>query len=127
MRYLLILTAAPEAWHDNVADPDDGVIDDWALYTRALHAAGVLVAGQGLEGIDTATTVRVRQGQQLLTDGPFTESKEHLIGYYVIEVPDLDQAVAWAAKAPNARIGSVEIRPVIAGSSVEETLAATGA
>jgi hypothetical protein len=123
MQYLLVLACAPDAWADNSPDPSDGVIDDWALYTRALHDAGVLVGGHGLEGNDTATTVRVRRGERLLTDGPFADIKEHLIGYYVIDAPNLDEALAWAAKAPNARVGSVEVRPVMPGSSTDETLA----
>lgn len=123
MQYLLLLAAEPAAWAANETDVDDGVIDDWELYTRALHEAGVLVAGHGLEGVDASTTVRVRTSQRVLTDGPFAESKEHLIGYYVIETDDLDEALDWAAKAPNARIGSVEVRPIMAGSSTETVLA----
>lgn len=117
MKYMLVLAADPTAWADNVVDSDDGVIDDWGLYTRALADAGVLVAGHGLHGTDAATTVRVRDGEVLLTDGPFADSKEHLVGYYVIETVDLDAALAWAAKVPNVRIGSVEVRPILEGSA----------
>lgn len=123
MQYLFVLACAPEAWADNTADPADGVIDDWALYTRALHDAGILVAGHALEGNDTATTVRVRSSARLLTDGPYADIKEHLIGYYLIEAPDLDVALEWAAKAPNARVGSVEVRPIMPGSSTVDVLA----
>lgn len=122
MHYMLVLAAAPEAWADN-QPTHDGVIDDWELYTRALADAGVLIAGHGLAGTDTATTVRIRDGSATVTDGPYTDAKEHLIGYYIIEATDLDAAIGWAAKAPNARIGSVEIRPLLPGSSTEETLA----
>lgn len=133
MEYMLILAAAPEAWADDEhgdhdgRDVDDGVIDDWALYTRALHEAGVLVAGHGLQGTDVTTTVRVRGGERILTDGPFTDTKEHLIGYYVIETTDLDSALIWASRAPNARIGSVEVRPIMADSSTDRMLAAGAA
>ena len=127
MQYLLLLAADPAAWAENETDVDDGVIDDWELYTRALHEAGVLLGGHGLEGVDASTTVRVRTNQRVLTDGPFAESKEHLIGYYVIEADDLDRALDWAAKAPNARIGSVEVRPLLADSSTETVLARRGA
>ena len=123
MQYMLVLAAAPEAWADNIPDPDDGVFDDWELYTRALAEAGILVGGQGLQGADTATTVRVRGGESVITDGPFVESKEHLIGYYVIEADHLDTALSWAAKAPNARIGGVEVRPVMEVSFVADALA----
>ncbi len=125
MQYMLILAAAPEAWADNTADVDDGVIDDWQLYTRALHDAGVLVAGHGLNGNDSSTTVRVRENKRLLTDGPFADSKEHLIGYYVIDAENIDVAIEWAAKAPNARIGSVEIRPILPDSATETVLSHT--
>jgi hypothetical protein len=122
MQYMLILGAAPEAWADN-APADDGVFDDWFVYTRALAEAGVLVGGHGLAGTDVATTVRVRNGDRLVTDGPFAESKEHLIGYYVVDCSDLDTALAWAAKAPNARIGSIEVRPITEGTDVASMLA----
>ena len=123
MKYMLILASAPEAWADNDPDPADGVIDDWFLYTRALYDAGILVGGSGLESTETATTVRVREGDAVVTDGPFVESKEHLIGYYVIDAPDLDTALGWAAKAPNARVGSIEVRPLMLESASEILLA----
>ena len=122
MRYMLVMGAAPEAWAED-EPADDGVIDDWDRYTRALADAGVLVGGHGLDGADAATTVRVRAGQRIVVDGPFAETKEHLIGYYVIDVDDLDVALDWAARAPNARIGSVEVRPVLPGSATDESLA----
>jgi len=85
----------------------------WNAYTQSLSDAGVLVAGDALEGIDTATTVRERSGETVLTDGPFAETKEILGGYYLIDVPDLDAALKWAAQVPNAPYGSVEVRPVM--------------
>ncbi len=85
----------------------------WMSYTEQLRESGVLVAGDPLEPIPTATTVRVREGETLLTDGPFAETKEHLAGYYLIDVADLDAAVQWAGQAPNAVYGSVEVRPIM--------------
>lgn len=126
MQYMLLLAADPATWADDAPVEDDGVIDDWALYTRALSDAGVLVAGHGLMGNDTATTVRVRDAARLVVDGPFAEAKEHLIGYYVIDAATLDEAMGWAAKAPNVRIGSVEIRPVMPDSSTDAMLAGGG-
>lgn len=124
MQYMLILASDPEAWAGNDT-ADDAVIDDWDLYTRALADAGILVAGHGLHGTETATTVRVRSGERVLTDGPFIESKEHLIGYYVIAAGNLDIALEWAARAPNARIGSVEVRPIMPDSATEAALSRT--
>ena len=118
MRYLLLLAHAPDAWDDPDASAHgkEGVIEDWAAYTDALRAAGVLVDGAALRAPDSATSVQVRKGRRLLVDGPFTETKEHLIGYYVIDVPGLDEAFAWAARVPSVRSGTVEVRPVTPGS-----------
>jgi hypothetical protein len=85
----------------------------WYEYTQALQDAGVMVAGDALQPIDTATTVRVRDGETLITDGPFADTKEALGGYYIIDVPNLDDALKWAARIPNVHRGSVEVRPVM--------------
>jgi len=114
VKYLLLLANAPDAWEADSAD--DGVIEDWSLYTAALREAGVLVGGAALRGPDTATTVRLRQGRRLVTDGAYAETTEDLLGYYLIDVPTLDEALAWAARVPNVRTGSVEVRPVAPGS-----------
>jgi hypothetical protein len=118
MHYLLLLGNAPDAWDDPGSGDDDGVIEDWAAYTRALAEAGVLVAGAGLHGPDAATSVRRREGEVLVSDGPFAETKEHLVGFYLLDLPDLDAALGWAARVPNVRTGVVEVRPVREGSSV---------
>lgn len=124
MQYLLLLANAPDAWDLDAADRDTGdVIDDWSAYTRALHEAGVLVGGAALHGPETATAVQVRGGHRLLTDGPFSETKEHLIGFYVIDVADLDTALGWASRVPNVRTGTVEVRPIRPGSSTDQVLA----
>jgi hypothetical protein len=121
---MMLLTNAPDvASGDADSRPDDGVYTDWVDYTRALHEAGVLLAGEGLQTPDTATSVRVRDGERLLTDGPFADTKEHLIGFYLVDLPDLDAALDWAARVPNVRTGTVEVRPVIPGTSPQEMLA----
>ena len=109
MQYLMLLTIDPDA----SSSPEAAQRDDWGAYTQALIEAGIMVSGAGLQGIETATTVQLRDGERLLTDGPFADTKEHLIGFYVIDVPDLDTALEWAAKVPNVRTGSVEVRPVL--------------
>ena len=85
----------------------------WSEYTQSLIDAGVMVSGDALEGIDTATTVRVRNGETVISDGPFADTKEALGGFYIVDVADLDAAQDWAAKMPSAPRGSVEIRPVM--------------
>jgi hypothetical protein len=82
-------------------------------FTAELAKIGKLVGGEALEPTATATTVRVRNGKSVKTDGPFAETKEQLGGYYIIDVKDLDEAMAWAAKIPDVTTGSVEIRPVM--------------
>ena len=82
-------------------------------YTAALRDSGAYVTGEALHEVKTATTVRVRDGKTLTTDGPFAETKEQLGGYYVVEANDLDEAIKWAAKIPGAKHGSIEVRPLV--------------
>ncbi len=86
---------------------------EYFAFTKAVKEAGVFLAGDALKGVDTATTIRVREGQTLHTDGPFAETKEQLGGYYLLECKDLDEALHWAAKIPSAKTGSIEVRPVM--------------
>jgi hypothetical protein len=83
----------------------------WQAYTQALIAAGVMTGGAGLEPPEAATTVRLVHGDRQVQDGPYADTKEQLGGYYVIDVPDLDAALAWAARCPAAAYGTVEVRP----------------
>jgi hypothetical protein len=82
-------------------------------YGDSLRKSGRYVAAEALQRVETATTVRVRNGKVSLTDGPFAESKEQLAGFYLIDAKDLDEAVQIAAKIPPARVGSIEVRPVL--------------
>jgi hypothetical protein len=84
----------------------------WGQYTQDLKDAGLFVAGEALQGTDVATTVRVRDGETQITDGPFAETKEFLAGYYVLDSPDLDTVLAQAARVPNVHYGSIEVRPI---------------
>ena len=84
----------------------------YGAFTQSILESGEFVAGDALQGTDTATTVRVRNGKTATTDGPFVETKEVLGGYYVVDVKDLDRALELAAQIPHARIGSIEVRPV---------------
>jgi hypothetical protein len=85
----------------------------WFDYTQSLIEAGVHVGGDALQGVDSATTVRVRDGETQIIDGPFVETKEYLAGYYLLDCPDLDTALGHAARMPNIHYGSVEVRPVM--------------
>lgn len=112
MRYLLLICDDPVAV-DALADAArDGISPAYRDLTTALQAAGQLVAGDALEPVTTATTVRLRAGKRLVTDGPFAETQEHVVGYYVIDADDLDAALAVAARVPAARHGAVEVRPI---------------
>ena len=85
----------------------------WGAYIGALAQSGAMVSGSGLLPPDTATTLRVENGRRQVVDGPFADNKEILSGYVVVDVPDLDAALEWAAQAPCVTAGSVEIRPVL--------------
>lgn len=85
----------------------------YVAFTRSAKEAGVFLAGDALRPVDTATTVRVRDGKTLTIDGPFAETKEQLGGYYLLECKDLDEALHWAAQIPTAAYGSIEVRPVM--------------
>ncbi len=112
MQYALLIYGDPATDLDPESPEGQAEFQQWFTYTQELEQAGVLRAGDPLEPATTATTVRERGGERLVTDGPFAETKEVLGGYYLIDVPDLDAALAWAAKMPNISYGAVEVRPV---------------
>lgn len=113
MLYTLLIYGDPSAAPDYDSPEGQAEFQHWMSYTEELAKSGQLKAGEALQPHETATTVRVRGGETLHTDGPFAETKEILGGFYLIDVPDLDAALAWAAKMPNIDYGSVEIRPVV--------------
>src|SRR3954454_21166403 len=113
MRYMLLIFSEPGAGPAAGTPDAQEEFGRWFSYSDELQKAGVMVAGGPLQDGGNATSVRVRNGEQLVTDGPFAETKEHLGGYYLIDVPDLDTAVAWAAKMPNIAYGTVEVRPLM--------------
>ena len=113
MQCMLLLYSAPDAGPEPGSPEHMAEIQEWFAYTEALTAAGVLVSGEALQPVETATTVQVRDGNTTNTDGPFAETKEILGGYYTLEVENLDEALKWAAKVPLAPYGSVEVRPVM--------------
>jgi hypothetical protein len=112
MQYMLLIYGDPSAAPDYESPEGQAEFQQWIRYTQELGEAGALVKGDPLEPAETATTVRGAGGEIVHTDGPFAETKEVLGGYYLIDVPDLDAALAWAAKMPNISYGAVEVRPV---------------
>ena len=122
MQYLLTI------WMEEVDfEPTPEVMAPWAAFNNEGVAAGVLVGGSGLQSSTTATTVR-GGGEVVLTDGPFVETKEQLAGYYVVDVADLDEAIAWAKKVPAVAWGAaIEVRPVAGGTHITENRDASGA
>jgi len=113
VQYMLLIYDDEQKW----AQMDEGqrgqIFQAYGAYTEDMRGKGVFVAGDALQPTSTATTVRDRSGERLVTDGPFAETKEQLGGYYVIEVESLDEALDWAARIPSAKLGSIEVRPVL--------------
>ena len=114
MKYMLLIYVDPQAAPEGGTPEAAAEFEAYGAYTQELIGAGVMVSGDPLHGNDTATTVRLRSGETLTSDGPFAETKEHLGGYYIVDVADLDAAIAWAAKIPSASHSAVEVRPVMA-------------
>jgi hypothetical protein len=117
-----------EAQRASASEEDQQAMSQaYGALTQEMQEKNVLVAGEGLYPTQTATTVRVRDGERAVTDGPFAETKEQLGGFYVLDCKDLDDAIEWAARIPGAQLGSIEIRPVMvfdeAGNLVEEATA----
>ena len=113
MRYLCLIYNDEKA-HSNMSEQEMGaMMEAYGKYTEDLERAGAMLGGEALQPTETATTVQVRDGKTLTTDGPFAETKEQLGGFYMIEAKDLDESIAWAAKIPSAADGSVEVRPIM--------------
>lgn len=113
MRYLLLIYEDP-ANAPQPGEPSwDTMMAEYGAYTGWLEETGHLLGGEALQDASTATSIRVRDGQRLVTDGPFAETKEVLGGYYLINAPDLDAAIDAAARIPSARHGTIEIRPIL--------------
>ncbi|MDH3590257.1 MAG: YciI family protein [Planctomycetota bacterium] len=112
MRYLLLINGDETRYPKLSEAETDQLMAAYDDYTESLKAAGAFIASDRLQFTSAATTVRVRDGKTMTTDGPFAETKEQLGGYYHIEAKDLDEAIAWAAKIPTAHYGCVEVRPV---------------
>ncbi len=113
MQYLLLI------YSDDNAEPQPGTAEGdahfnaYMKFTEDVAQKNLMRGSNALDGVSTATTVRVRTGKTETTDGPFAETKEQLGGYYLLDCKDLDEAIQYAAKIPSAKLGSVEVRPII--------------
>jgi hypothetical protein len=113
MKYMLLLFGAADAGPAPGTPEFHEMLDEYGRATEAMRAGGVLIDSHPLQPAATATTVRVRDGERQLTDGPYAEIKEMLGGYYLVDCANLDEAVQWAAQIPAAKYGSVEVRPIM--------------
>jgi hypothetical protein len=112
MRYMLLIFTNPENW-GTLSEAEAGAMyGEYDAFSKRLVDSGEFVSGDPLQGPETATVVRVREGARSTTDGPFVETKEHLAGYYVVECASLDRALAIAAEIPDARFSGIEVRPL---------------
>jgi hypothetical protein len=118
MQFMLIFkeTAADHAQRSN-PETSPAYWSAWNAYVGAIAQAGIIVHGNGLQPPENGTQVQVRNGKRVIHDGPYADTKEHLGGYFVLEVASLDDALEWAARSPNAATGTTEVRPVMVMSA----------
>jgi hypothetical protein len=113
MQYLLLIYENEGNWA-KIPEAEQGqIFGEYMQFSKSIAESGHLVGGEALQSVKSATTVRVREGKTLTTDGPFAETKEQLGGYYLVEAADLDEAIKLAARIPGARSGSIEVRPIM--------------
>jgi hypothetical protein len=113
MQYMLLIYNDPKREPAYGTPAFDEMMGGFFALNERMKADGVMVSGEALKRVETATSLRVRAGKVETTDGPFAETHEHLGGYYVIDVPDLDAALTYAALIPSAHFGTVEVRPLM--------------
>jgi hypothetical protein len=112
MKYILLIYLEEKGWDSLTEQQRQGIYGEYRRFTEEIIASGNYVSGSELHPVATATSVRVRDGKVLSTDGPFAETKEQLGGYYLVEAKDLDEATAIAARIPSATVGTIEVRPL---------------
>ena len=113
MKYLCLIYDDEKKIAGMPQSESDAFMGDYFTFTEDIRKSGHYIAGEALHPVETATTVRIRNGRLSTTDGPFAETKEQLGGFYLIEAADLNDAIRVASKIPSARIGSIEVRPVV--------------
>jgi hypothetical protein len=119
MKYLLLLYQDEKVYQQRTPEENEYIFNEYMDFTRGIYRSGNYVAGEALQPIATARTVRQREGKTLTTDGPFAETKEQLGGFYLVEAADLDEATRIANRIPIVRTGSVEVRPILPTPPVE--------
>lgn len=120
MRYLLLIYGPPFDQSQLTPEEAAASMEEWTEFTEDVRRRGAMEAGEALEGTETATTVKVRNGETLTTDGPFAETAEVLGGYYILKVKDLNEAIEIAAACPGAKNGSIELRPIMEFGMVDQ-------
>ncbi len=113
MRYLLLIYENEANWGKMSEEEKGKIFQEYMTFGKDIRAKGNYVAGEALQPVATATTVRVKNGKTLTTDGPFAEIKEQLGGFYLVEAKNLDEAIAIGSRIPSARSGSIEVRPIM--------------
>ncbi len=113
MQYLLLIYEREADWNAMNEKEKGTIFQEYMAFTQGIRQSGHHRAGDALQPVSTATTVRVRNGKTVTTDGPFAETREQLGGYYLVEAKDLDEAISIAARIPSARYGSIEVRPIM--------------
>ena len=113
MRYMLLIYDDEQHWAAMSPEENEKVMQAYYAYHGEVNEAGVFRSGEPLQASSAATTVRVRDGQTLTTDGPFAETKEQLGGFYVLDCENLDEAITWAAKIPSSVLSAIEVRPIM--------------
>jgi hypothetical protein len=113
MKYMLMICDDEKAWAKFTDAERQQIYAEYGQFSQQLKASGHYLAGSQLQPTSAATSVRVRNGKRLVTDGPFAETREQLGGYYLIEAKDLDEAIGIAAQIPSARLGTIEVRPLV--------------
>jgi hypothetical protein len=117
MQYMCLIYDDENTWDNLPEDERNAVFAEYGSFTESIKGSGNYVAGDALQPTSTATTVRIRDGKTMVTDGPFAETKEQLGGYYLVEAKDVDEALKIAERIPSARYGSIEVRPVVVWES----------
>ena len=113
MKYLCLIYDEESKMTAMPKSDSDAFMGEYFAFTNAIKASGNYVAGEALQPVHTATTVRIRNGKTTTTDGPFAETKEQLGGFYLVEAADLNEAIQIAARIPSSRTGSIEVRPIV--------------